>query len=325
MSAPPRPPFLCSPWGAAFSPGGWARRPPGGPRGDPLVLLPMAFAWGCWGAGWLGSSATLVSPRWCHEARGFGLLCARGAGAELLGTSASLRSFVSSLWGRIALCSRGRCGVAGQVGFSALTCVFHVGSNCDGLAEPARSGWAGRLLCARLCLGCGVELRYACGNGAEWLGLSVPLRVVAVPLPGRLVCCCEAGVEWLGTSASLLSLAFSLWSRIALCSRGRCGVAGPVGLSALACVVFPVGSNCIMLAGPVRSGWACRPLRAHFCLPRGFGLHFVRVSASLRSLVSSLWGRTVLRLRRRRGVAGPVGLSAFACVLVAGSDCARQP
>ena len=187
------------------------------------------------------------------------------------------------------------------------------------LAGPVRSGWAGRLLCADLCLPCGVELRwtcgagaewlgrsaslrslvswlwfelrYACGNGAEWLGLSVPPRVVAVPLPGRLVCCCEAGVEWLGTSASLLSLASSLWSRIALCSRGRCGVAGHVGLSALACV-FPVGSNCIMLAGPVWLG----------------------TSASPRSLVSSLWVRIALCSR--------VGLSALACVFPVGSNCA---
>ena len=191
----------------------------------------------------------------------------RGACVEWLGTSASPRSLASSLWVRIALFM---------------------------FAGLVRSGWACRPLCARLCLGCGVELRYACGTGAEWLGLSAPLRVFAVSLPGRLVCCCVAGVEWLGSSASLPSLASSLWSRIAI----------------------------RVPAGPVRSGWACRPLRAHLCLPNGDGLHYARVSGSLRSLVSSLWGRIMLCLRSRRGVAGHVGLSAFACAPVAGSDCA---
>ena len=231
-----------------------------------------------------------------------------------------LRSLASSAWGRIVLCSRGRCKVAGHAGLSALACVFPVGSDCTMLAGPVRSGWACRLLCANLCLPCGVELRWACGASAEWLGLSASLRSLvswlwgrialclwnrrgvaglvgpsacfAVSLPGRLVCCCGAGVEWLGSSASLFSLASSLWSRIAFCSRGQCGVAGPVDFSALACV-FPVGSNCIMLAGPVRSGWACRPLCAH---------------------LSSLWVRIALWLR--------VGLSALACVFPVGSECA---
>ena len=107
-----------------------------------------------------------------------------------------------------------------------------------------------------------------------------------------------------------------------------------------------------MLAGPVRSGLARRPLCARLCLPRGVGLHYVRgagvaghfglsalacffpvgsdcillawlgTSASLRSLVSSLSGRIAMGMRSRRGMAGLVGLSALACVLVAGSDCA---
>ena len=92
--------------------------------------------------------------------------CACGAGADLLGTSASLRSLASSPLSRIAFYSRGRCGVAGLVGLSALTCVFPVGSNCIMLAGPVRSGWACRFLCANLCLPCGVELRWACGAGA---------------------------------------------------------------------------------------------------------------------------------------------------------------
>ena len=170
-----------------------------------------------------------------------------------------------------ALRLRGRCGLAVRVGLSALACVFPVGSNCIILAGPVRSGWACRLLCARLCLPCGVESRYACGTGAELLGLSAPLRVFVFSLPDRLVCVCEAGVEWLGTSASLRSLVSSLWGRIALCSWCRCGVAGHVGFSALACV-FPVGSNCASLAEPARSGWACRPLCARLCPCCGVGL-----------------------------------------------------
>ena len=103
------------------------------------------------------------------------------------------------------------------------------------LAGPVRSGWARRPLCARWCLPCGVELHYARGADAEWLGMS----------------------------ASPRSLVSSLWVRIALCSR--------VGLSALACV-FPVGSNYAVLAEPARSGWARRPLCVRLCPCCGVGL-----------------------------------------------------
>ena len=167
------------------------------------------------------------------------------------------------------------------------------------LAGPVRSGWAGRLLCANLCLPCGVVLRWACGAGAEWLGRSASLRSLVSWLWGRIALCLwkRRGVAGLvGPSACCCG---SVAGSTCVLLRGGRGVTGHVGLSALACV-FPVGSNCIMLAGPVWLG----------------------TSASPRSLVSSLWGRIAVGLRSRRGVAGLVGLSALACVLVAGSNCA---
>ena len=95
-------------------------------------------AWRAW-SGWVRRPLCLHLRLPC----GVGLHYARGAGAEWLGMSASPRSLVSSQWGRIALCS--------SVGLSALACVFPVGSNFAVLAEPARSGWARRPLCVRLC------------------------------------------------------------------------------------------------------------------------------------------------------------------------------
>jgi len=187
---------------------------------------------------------------------------------------------------------RSQRGVAGLVGLSALACVLVVGSHCAMPVEPARGGWACRPLYVFLRFRCRVDLCVVAGRA--WSGwarrpLCFHLRL---PCGVGLHFAREASAEWLGPSTSLRSLVSSLWGRIALCSRGRCGVAGLVGLSALT------------------------------CLPCGFGLHYGCVSASLRSLVSSLWGRSVLRLRSRRGVAGHVGLSAFVCVPVAGSDCA---
>ena len=76
------------------------------------------------------------------------------------------------------VCPRGRCGVAGHVGLSALTCVFPMGTDCIMLEC--------RALCARLCLPCGVELCCACGAGAEWLGTSASLRSLVPLLRGRI-------------------------------------------------------------------------------------------------------------------------------------------
>ena len=186
---------------------------------------------------------------------------------------------------------RSRRGVAGQVGFSALACVLVVGSNCAMPVETARSGWACRSLCVLLRFRCRVDLCVVARRA--WSGWARrPLYFhLRLPCGAGLHYVRGAGAEWLGPSGSLRSLvSSSLWGRIALCSRGRCGVAGHVGLSALTCV-FPVGSDCILLA--------CRPLCARLCLPCGVelccacgaGAEWLGPSASLRSLVSLLRGR----------------------------------
>ena len=149
--------------------------------------------------------------------------------------SAPSACFCGFVAGSSCVLLRGGRGVAGLVGLSAVTCVFPVGSDSNMLAGPVRSGWARRLLCARLCLPCGVELHYARGAGAEWLGMSASLRSLVFPVGSdcilvacrplcarlclpcgvELCCACGAGAEWLGTSASLRSFVSLLRGRIA--------------------------------------------------------------------------------------------------------------
>ena len=86
-----------------------------------------------------------------------------------------------------------------------------------------------------------------------------------------------------------------------------------------ACRVTTVGPKCAVLVGPVRSGWACRPLCPHLCPlwwvklrdACGAGAGRLGMSASLPLLISALWSRIARCLRRS-------GLSAHACVLFGG-------
>ena len=91
-----------------------------------------------------------------------------------------------------------------------------------------RSGWVCRPLC--------VFLRFRCRVGLCVVAWRAWSGWVRRPLCLHLRLPCGVGLQY-------------------VCPRGRCGVAGHVGLSALTCV-FPMGTNCIVLAGPVRSGWA---------------------------------------------------------------------
>ena len=88
LSAPPRPPFWCPLWWATLSPGGWACRPPGIPRGNPRASVAHGIrvrARGGRVAGLLGHpcdppvSAMRCGGRWACRPPPPSLICRRWA------------------------------------------------------------------------------------------------------------------------------------------------------------------------------------------------------------------------------------------------------